>query len=133
MMRKYFKTQKDYDRLLHMHPVALMILFAVINYITEAGYTCLITATVSTQEEDFKLQRVSLTHQTGRAFDVSVNGMPDIFIKNLIWDFKSRYESLYGARDSKGLPRLIVDHVGTARHLHFQIHSKYTIDLRGKL
>jgi len=106
-----------------MHPIALMIMFDMIQYLVSSGVNPVITSTVSTIQEDKELGRVSLTHRTGRAFDLSIKEWPDNFTNYFVRRFKNKYGH-YGAIVN-GSPSLIVDHIGTARHLHIQINAKY--------
>lgn len=121
-----FKSKKDFDRYLNLHPVALVILFHMNLYCHNRKLRFQVTSTVSTREEDDSLNRVSSTHREGRAFDLSVKDWSPYDIKEFIDYFDTKFGS-EGALGVSGEKRLIVDHVGTARHLHVQIDRSYTI------
>lgn len=119
-----FKHYIDEARLLYLHPLVISIMFDMKFYCDENKIPFIITSTVSTVDEDQEINRRSSTHRTGRAFDASLKGWSE---KELI-DFKKHFNNKYkhvAAVDKKGRPKFIVDHVGTARHLHIQIHSRY--------
>ena len=129
MIRKYFKNKNSFDRIIYMHPIALMIMFDAINYLDSHSHIAKITSTVSTKAEDYALKRTRNTHLSGRAFDLSVEGMNSDLISSLKKYLNDKYKSKYGAVVNTKQRKLIVDHVGTARHLHIQIHSDYSSDI----
>lgn len=96
--------------------------FARVNY----GIEILLTATVSTIEEDKILNRESDTHRTRRAFDVRTKDLPESLIAEMC-AFLRKKHNRHGAM-VKGTPELIVykPH-GTGPHLHIQINRKYAL------
>tara|TARA_Y100001963_G_scaffold17759_1_gene21914 strand:- start:10893 stop:11309 length:417 start_codon:yes stop_codon:yes gene_type:complete len=123
---KLFKHKKDFDRYLNLHPVAFMLLAQMRLYCFEQSIPFKVTSTVSTKKEDESLDRVSSTHREGRAFDLSLRNWSEYEVINFKNKFEERYGH-FGAINSNGEKRLIVDHTGTARHLHIQIDRSYTI------
>jgi len=91
------------------------------RYCELSGRKFTITDLISSADDDTRLGRVSTSHREGRAADVSVKGWTDEFIKQFTDFFENVYGSLGAISKSDGKQRLIVDHVGTARHLHIQI------------
>lgn len=120
------KHKKDVNRLLHLHPLSLVILFQMNLYCFNKGLRFQVTSTVSTKSEDEAVNRVSATHREGRAFDVSIKNWSPYDIEEFKNHFDLMYGS-YGAVSYGGERNLIVDHIGTARHLHVQIDRSYTI------
>jgi len=97
------------------------------NYAKEKyGIEIMLTATVSTKEEDLALNRESDTHRTRRAFDVRTRDLPETLIAELCSITRKKYGS-YGA-SVKGAPSLVVykPH-GTGPHLHVQLNRKYAL------
>ena len=121
-----FKSKKDFNRFLNLHPVAFMLLAQMRLYCFERSIPFRVTSTVSTKKEDSELNRVSATHREGRAFDLSLHHWSSFEIKQFTNYFDERYGH-FGAIGFNGERKLIVDHVGTARHLHIQIDRSYTI------
>lgn len=119
-----FKYKKDFNRFLGLNPLALVLL-ADMNYWCKLNNMPFrITSTVSTEKEDENLNRVSTTHREGRAFDISVKGWTEKQTERFIYHFENKF-ALHAAKNKEGENRLIVRHVGTADHLHIQIHKSY--------
>ena len=121
-----FKIKKDLNRFLNLHPVAFMLLAQMRLYCHDNGLRFRVTSTVSTKKEDQDLNRVSSTHREGRAFDLSIRDWSEYELNNFIGEFELRYGH-FGAVSRGGERRLIVDHTGSARHLHIQIDRGYTV------
>lgn len=119
-----FKFKKDFNRFLSLNPVALVVLFDMNFFCKLNNMPFKITSTVSTLSEDEALERVSTTHLEGRAFDISVHGWTEKQIENFKYHFERKF-AMYSAKNKDGEDRLIVRHVGTADHLHVQIHPRY--------
>lgn len=120
-----FKHEKDRHRFLHLHPIALMILFHMNWWAQSRGLPFVVTDTVTTLAEDDYLNRASDTHRTGRAFDISIRGWSTDDIDNFMHTFKTKYNK-YAAVNKHAEPVLIpaINH-GNAPHFHIQIHAKY--------
>jgi hypothetical protein len=123
-----FKYKKTLDRLPLLHPATLYLMTAMNMMFYDAGYPFVVTDGLSTLEEDKKLKRKHATHRTGRAFDVSVKNIPDDFIEQVIEYFNAEFKSEAAYSESRGELALIIDHKGTNRHLHVQIHARYSLD-----
>jgi len=123
-----FKNETDKELFFKLHPLLIMVLGDIANYFRDNGKEFLITATISTLEEDQKLNRVSSSHRTCRAVDVRTNGIDEMFLKNCQNHFNFKYRWL-GAVDSYGNSQLIVykPH-GTGPHFHIQIHGRFAIN-----
>lgn len=80
----------------------------------------LITDLTSTEAEDLKYKRKSVTHREGRAGDLRCKFWPEWFITQFSEHFESKYKKV-AALNKEGETRLIVRHVGTEDHLHVQI------------
>ena len=134
MLRRYFKNLKSYNRVLYLHPIALLILLDMQVYCEEEGLEFLVTETVTTLEEDKDLGRLSSTHRTGRSFDLRNKSWSLWEIKKFEEVFNKKYNSKYGAITSQGNRRLIVSvpH-GTGPHFHVQIDKKYSLEYEESL
>lgn len=90
------------------------------------GIEIMLTATVSTKEEDLALNRESDTHRTRRAFDVRTRDLPESLIAELCSIARKKYGQ-YGA-SVKGVPALVVYRPhGSGPHLHVQLNRKYAL------
>lgn len=113
------------DRWRYLSPAALMILCDFILYCELYGLDCTVTDTVSTQDEDDELKRLSATHRTGRAFDASLRKWTSAQAEGCALYFSEKYKT-YAAVDPNGNRKLVKIHdAGTGQHLHFQVHTKY--------
>jgi hypothetical protein len=121
-----FKYKKDYKRYYYLHPLIVIVLLDMHHYCISKNLPFTITSTVTTIEEDNELERVSTSHRTGRAFDLSIRGWDEYNISNFVSYFNDKYRDIAAYTFNTNKPMLVVDHVGTARHLHVQIHKKYS-------
>lgn len=112
-----------------MHPLIIMVLMDVKYWAMENELPFIVTETVTTMYEDIQVDRKSSSHRTGRAFDLSIRDWNNLDIKDCVNHFNKKYNHIAATSSSNGKPNLIIDHVGTARHLHFQIHSKYSLNI----
>lgn len=130
-----FKYKKDQERIFHCHPILLMILFDMKSYFDKHNFRFEITSTVSTLEEDKKLGRVSSTHRSGRAVDLSIRELDVYQVNTIRREFNAKYAQFAAISPHTGKPNLVVVHTGTAPHIHLQIHSRYSreIDLVAKV
>lgn len=120
-----FKYEKDKQRFLEMSPIAIAIMFDMLYYCQVNSLPFIVTSTKTTLEEDIELNRKSATHREGRAFDISVNGWKKQDIEEFD-NYFSFTKSQYAAISKETLDKqLIVYHVGTAAHLHVQIHPRF--------
>ena len=112
------QTASEFDQI---RPELRAILNDMGRYCDLSGREFVLTDLLSDAFSDAKLGRVSTSHKEGRAADCSVNGWSEEFIAKFIEFFTDKYGHLGAVSKSDGKQRLIVDHVGTARHLHIQI------------
>lgn len=126
-IRKAFKTQEIRSRSLYLHPLTMMIMAEMIHWAHIRAIPVSVTETLTTEEEDSKLKRVSKSHQEGRAFDLSTRGWTEDQIKLFTEEFSKKYASL-AATGSSGSPALIVRHdTGRGDHFHVQINRKWAL------
>lgn len=128
-MSRIYDYAKDgvKERLLHLHPNALMILCDVIRWSIEKEINLVISDAVTTLQEDEALSRVSSTHRESRAFDISTRGWKKDQIDECVRIFSMKYRHM-AAVGMDGHPRLVYFHnAGHGAHLHFQIHKKFAL------
>lgn len=132
---EYLKNTTDAERIPYLHPTTLRLMCEVIEYCEEKKLPCVFTSSLSTMAEDSVLKRVSDTHRTARAFDMSIRGWNSQQMADMVKYFSEKYPQL-GALSTDGVARLIVIHdAGTGVHFHFQIRkdlSLPSIDIWGK-
>jgi len=123
------KTKKIHKRSLYMHPIMSLILIDMYWFCMSKNMNFTVTDTVSTIEEDAKINRRHATHREGRAFDLSVKGWGKKFRKEFCEHFNKKYYN-EAAISSSSLQRILcVDHVGTAAHIHVQVDRKYALKI----
>lgn len=133
MLRPYFKSDRAYNRVLFLHPIALLILWDMMIYCTDNNLEFMVTETVTTLKEDSDLGRLSSTHRSGRAFDLRNRSWSLWEIKKFENHFREKYNEKYGALTKQGNRRLIVSipH-GSGPHFHVQIAKEYAKDINYK-
>lgn len=126
-MRSAFKTPLVRERSLSLHPIAWMILAEAVVWASARSLPVSITETVTTYEEDARLNRISVSHSEGRAFDMSTRGWDEESIALFMKNFETKYGAV-AAIGRSGKPSLIVRHdTGSGDHFHVQINSKYAL------
>lgn len=116
-----FKHRKTISRTLKLHPITAALLLYSSLWAKQRELPFIVTDTVSTEQEDEKLNRVSSSHKSGRAFDISLRGWTTDDQTDFFLDFNNLYGHL-GALTKSGERRLIVIHNnGNGYHLHLQI------------
>lgn len=135
MSEPFFKTPKVGDRSKLLNPLCIDIMTDMYLWCLDQGLPFLVTETVTTEEEDSALQRVSRSHFERRAFDISVRDWAqtdgDLFIEH----FNFKYQDVAAVSKASGKPTLVVDEraqktdasgkVLRSPHLHVQIHKRF--------
>jgi hypothetical protein len=117
-----FKYEKDAKLFVHLKETLKDIVIDMAHWAEENGCPFVITATVSTLEEDIKLKRESSSHRDRRAIDISLNGWDDLQIKGFVGYYNVKFNHLGAVSKIDGKRRLVVfKKHGTADHLHIQI------------
>jgi len=112
----------------HIHPVLRWIMFEADYYCYQMNKPYVVTSIIRGVKDGISKSK---THQTGRAFDVSVKGWSETFIEMFINYLNAMFSS-YAATSASGEKRLAVRHnSGHGDHIHIQINSKYSLDLSG--
>jgi hypothetical protein len=116
-----FKHAKSISRSLNLHPITAALLFYSFIWAKQRELPFIVTDTVSTEEEDRALERVSESHKSGRAFDISLKNWSHDKQTDYFIEFTDKFGHL-GALTTSGERRLIKIHNnGNGYHLHFQI------------
>lgn len=106
---------------MNLHPITAALLFYSFIWAKQRELPFIVTDTVSTEAEDIELKRVSSSHISGRAFDLSLKNWTHDDQTDFFIDFTDKFGHL-GALTTSGDRRLIVIHNnGNGYHLHFQI------------
>lgn len=120
MDEKYFKSKKAFDGFSKCHSVMQFLAHEIKDWCIKNECTFLITETKTTDAEDRVLNRVSKTHQEGRAIDLSCREWKKENIEEFIAYFSHKYAHIAAVGMSG--PRLIVHHdSGHGAHFHVQI------------
>ena len=125
-----FKHERD-KMLFHEVHVVLQLIFADMNLYSFLNFNkqLVITDTVSTLSEDKRLGRVSSSHRQKRAIDISVKGISDKQVSELLdfINYKPEYRE-YHYLSNGGAYRLAYRHdSNNGDHIHLAIHSRFAI------
>jgi hypothetical protein len=116
---------KQRSELLHYKMVQIMI--EMKYYCDSYGMPFVVTATVSTIDEDAKLGRTSSSHRECRAIDLRTFHWPESFVQQFIEHFTGKYYDLGAVSESDKKRRFIVDKSKTkSPHLHVQLDKIYS-------
>lgn len=116
-----FKDNETRLEFPHIKKELQVILLACGEYCREWGYDCVVTDLLSDAFSDAKLGRVSTSHIEGRAADLRNKNWSEDFNTQFIKWLESQYGKMGAISKTDGKRRIVVDHEGTARHLHIQI------------
>lgn len=116
-----FKTGEVAKEFAQVRPALQLIVDDFARFCNAGGHELIITDCISSPDDDARLGRVSTSHQEGRAVDCSVKTWPEEFIIRAIAWLERVHGHKGAISKSDGKRRLVVDHVGSARHLHLQI------------
>ena len=112
-----FECEDDINELKQVQPELLIVIAWAIKYCLKMKLRCCVTSLIRCQDTFSK----SDTHQTGRAFDLSVKGWSNSDIEDFTL-FMTQKCNDFAAVNDKGEKRLIVHHdIGLGDHLHIQI------------
>lgn len=117
-----FKTEEIKKRFESVNPILKSIAKDMYEWCVICDAPFMITASMSTEDEDKKLNRVSSTHREGRAFDLSCFGWDKDRILVFKTMFSEKYKDVAAISPSTNKPTLIIHHDnGNGMHFHVQI------------
>lgn len=123
-----FKYAKDVVLFEYLHPILQQTIFDLSLWCEENSLPFKITATVTTKKRDDELNRVSDSHRTKRAIDLSVKKWSEKQMAIFQTLFNERYKNIASISKSDSIPRLIVLHgKDESLHFHIAIHSRYSM------
>jgi hypothetical protein len=129
-MIKYKSIQVE-ERASGISKVLFSILIEMGYFCQARGHDFVVTATLSTLEEDQKLKRKSASHREGRAADVRTRDWPEAFLKTFIEEFEGKYGAFGAVSLSDGKRKFIIDKSKQpSPHLHCQLGREYSIDTK---
>lgn len=104
-------------------------MFEMAKWCEEKSYPFEVTETVTTPEEDRALKRVSDSHRTARAFDVSRHDWTEKMIEEFMTHFEKQWGAMGAVGYQSGTSELIVHHeVGNhGDHMHVQLSRAFAI------
>lgn len=113
---------KEYQEI---DPRLQLLLEEMARWVVAKGYKFVITDLMSEETEDKKLNRVSKSHQEGRAADIRVRDWPRQFRLMFEEYFEKRYSHLAAISKKTGKPNLVYTHeVGFGIHCHISVRPK---------
>ena len=121
-----FKNAKDKHKLYCVHPILFMIVADAAHWWHVRGHDFVITETITTEDIDEKIGRVSASHRECRAVDVRAKDLP----RDLLFRFATLFNTKYSDHAAIGgktlMPRLVLLHgEGDNYHMHIQVHTRY--------
>lgn len=119
MIKQRFYCDDEIKELMLVDPDLLIVLANMVKWANDRGVRLCVTSIL----RDYDKFSKSDTHQTGRAFDLSVKGWSNDDIEEFTLYFTQNFGKLGAIVD--GSPRLIVHHnIGLGDHLHIQVRRK---------
>lgn len=123
-----FKTELIKTRYKFLCETIQEIAYEMAEWCEDEKIPFLVTETVTSKEEDFELKRVSATHRTARAIDVSTKVWTEDQRKSLAAHFNPRFQHVAALSIKTGEPKLIIYHdSGHGAHLHIQVGTPFAI------
>lgn len=123
-----FKTDRVRLRTQFLHGLAKRVLEEMALWCAERGVTLEVTESVTTWVEDKGVKRLSETHRTARAFDLSVRGWTEELISEFISYFNEKFKYIAAIGATSGKAELILRHDnGHGDHMHVQISKVYAV------
>lgn len=116
-MKQYFFCDDEIKELMNIVPELFLIMADMNLWAINSGLRFLVTSIIRCKDKFSE----SDTHQTGRAFDLSVKGWNNEDVENFILYFEHKYKN-YAAITKEGGTRLILRHdIGLGDHIHVQV------------
>ena len=123
-----FKHEKDIELFNYVNPMLYHVADDMAIWCEENKLPFVITATVTTKEEDRKLNRISDSHNEKRAIDVSIRGWNKLQMGLFEGHFCEVYKHIASISKSDGIARMVALHgEGDNLHFHIALHSKYKV------
>lgn len=105
---------------------ALMLIFTyVVLYCHKHQLPCVISSLI--QDRD-KVNAKSMTHEEGRAFDLSLHGISTFHVERLVYHVNKKFNDIGAISAETGFSNPAEDKLhGTGPHIHFQVrpHAQY--------
>jgi hypothetical protein len=126
-----YKTKQVEERASGISKVLFSILIEMGYFCKARGHDFVVTATLSTPEEDQKLGRKSASHREGRAADIRTRDWPEAFLKTFIEEFEGKFGDYGAVSASDGKRRFLIDKSKTTSpHIHAQLSRDYSVDTK---
>ena len=123
-----FKDKEAGDRAFFLSAQCIEIMNDMAAWCEDRQLPFVVTATVSTPDEDHCLNRVSSTHREGRAFDISIHGWLEVAISEFIRTFSDQFLHVAALGGATNKPELIVRHNnGNGDHMHVQVAKVFGV------
>lgn len=118
-----FKDKETQHEFIKISTTLKDILFDMSLWLERKGITLVVTDLLSEKGEDEKLQRVSRSHQEGRAADIRVRDWPAEMRDEFEKHFEKKYSHVAAISKETGLPNLILIHEypNQGIHAHVQV------------
>lgn len=123
-----FKNDQIKERYQFLHETVKEILDDMAEWCERRNIPLILTETVTTSQEDRDCKRVSDSHCTARAVDISIRTWGELIIKQFTETFNDRFTHVAAIAKLAAKPQLVVRHnSGRGDHLHVQIGKLYSV------
>lgn len=102
-----------------IHPALLILLTRTILYCQEHKLPCTITSLINDRKG---VKATSRTHESGRAFDLSIKSWPNIHLHRFPFLMNIQYADIGAISSRDGIPRAVVYGDDNHKdHMHIQV------------
>ena len=103
-------------------PMLGVVFYYFVKYAKENNLPVVVTSMIDSPEISKRLNRVSTTHDDGRAIDISAKDWPLLHCHRVTTKINDKYARDYGTCPPNGKPRVVVFHnSGHGDHFHLQV------------
>jgi hypothetical protein len=120
-----FKHQENMIDVFLVHSLLNQVMFDMKNYCDEQAMPFLVTEMLTSKEIDKEYKRVSSSHRTGRAFDISVRDWKPWDISRFLNHYNTKYKKIAAVNGSNVARFAVLHDSGFGAHIHVQIHMRY--------
>ena len=123
-MKEYFTLKPndtDINEIQNLSPAIVAVFSYLCLYADTYGLPVRITSIFERIPE-----RVSSTHSTGRAIDISVDGWSDLHLERLKNKLNRDFKKWGTSKDGKNPKVMIIHDVGLGKHIHIQTRRGIT-------
>jgi len=124
----HFKHERDEELVEEMNALIAIVMFQMALWCNVRSIPFVVTSTISTEEIDTILGRISTSHRDRRAFDLRSKVFTREQKAEFMRVFNEKFKDIASISLSDFQPRLVVLHgEDEEEHFHVAIHSQFAI------